>query len=57
MDTLRSLFSEHLGTIKGVAGFSISAFLAHISAGLSVVVLSLTIWNLVLEIRKKTKKD
>lgn len=54
---IRTAFYEHIGTIKGAAGLSVSAIVAHIAPILSVLVLSLTAWNLVLEIRKKSKKD
>lgn len=57
METLRNLFSEHFATVKGVAGLTLSAVAAHISTALTIIVLSLTAWNLTLEIRKKSKKE
>ena len=57
MEAVRNLFSEHFATIKGVTGLTLSALAAHISTALTIIVLSLTAWNLILEIRKKSKKD
>lgn len=53
---IASLFSEHLATVKGVAGLTLAGVAATITPILTVIVLLLTAWNLLLEIRKKQNK-
>ena len=56
IDTSRMLIVEHLATIRGVAGVVVAESLEHVSPLLTVLVLGLTAFNLVLEIRKKMRK-
>lgn len=56
MDHLTSALTDHAGTAKGAAGVGLAAILSYVSTGLTVVVLLLTAYNLILEIKKKRKE-
>lgn len=51
------IFNQHVGTIRGLVGIALAEALSFVTPILTVVVLLLTAYNLLLEIRKKQKKD
>jgi hypothetical protein len=56
MTFIRSLISEHPGSVKALTGIGLAQIAQFISPTLSAIVLGLTAVNLVLEIRKKLRK-
>jgi hypothetical protein len=54
---MNSAYQHHSTSILGVAGWGAAEMIYEITPALSIIVLLLTAANLIIEIRKKTKKD